>query len=493
MRNLLRICITLLLTGVTLQGFGQRYLTEIFSGVNKTSDVTYAVNVSVLTGSPAADTLKMDIYEPMGDSQTERPVILLAHTGSFLPVPQNGTCTGSRKDSSIVEVATQFAKRGYVVAAFSYRLGWNPVSSNQDVRTGTLLNAAYRGIQDARTLVRYFKSNYSTGGNTWGVDTSLIIVGGQGTGGYISLAVSSLDQYPELFMTKFTDGVGTPYADTSLSGDLEGKWNRPLNVGNYTGYNSDVNITFNYGGAVGDSSWINAGEPPIVGFHVPNDPFAPYGYGAVIVPTTGDFVVNVSGSQGAVQRSQNVGNQDALINLGINDIWSQVANSINGGLEGLCPFQRNTPESAPWEWWNEAYWSAIPHPAGGTFNDVCKMTNPDMSKTKALAYIDTLMGYVNPRLVGFLGLATSVEQELAAGSITAFPNPAQGQVAVRADQAAGNIQEVIMYNFSGRKLRHYTGLNSSEFVIDQDGLAAGIYVLQIKTNKGMLNKKLIFQ
>ena len=48
---------------------------------------------------------------------------------------------------------------GYVVASIDYRLGWNPLAATQSERTNQLINAAYRGVQDARTAVRYFRMN----------------------------------------------------------------------------------------------------------------------------------------------------------------------------------------------------------------------------------------------------------------------------------------------------------------------------------------------
>lgn len=65
----------------------QRYLDEVFASVNITPDVIYGYNVTVITGSPAMDTLKMDVYEPVGDTAVVRPLVIYIHTGSFLPVP----------------------------------------------------------------------------------------------------------------------------------------------------------------------------------------------------------------------------------------------------------------------------------------------------------------------------------------------------------------------------------------------------------------------
>ncbi len=87
-----------------------RYVDPIFSGVTKVSDVVYGTNISVLTGTPAPLDLKMDVYAPAGDTETERPVVLYLHTGSFLPQYLNGQITGGKLDSTVVEVCTRLSQ-----------------------------------------------------------------------------------------------------------------------------------------------------------------------------------------------------------------------------------------------------------------------------------------------------------------------------------------------------------------------------------------------
>ena len=90
-------------------------------------------------------------------------------------------------------------------------------------------------------------------------------------------------------------------------------------------------------GAMGDISWLAAGDAPMVAFHVVGDPFAPYGNGPVIVPTTGDFVVNVSGSSVVIAKADSLGNNNCFIPNNFNDVYTQHANAVNGGKEGLYP------------------------------------------------------------------------------------------------------------------------------------------------------------
>ncbi|MGB2135935.1 MAG: hypothetical protein ACPHYG_08065, partial [Flavobacteriales bacterium] len=115
-----RIFTLLLLAAAFGLNAQERYLDEIFDEVQVTEDVEYASNITVITAlqglPPMQMTQFMDVYEPVGDTLTSRPLILLFHTGNFLPQYLNGSPLGTRKDSSIVELANRFARMGYVTA-----------------------------------------------------------------------------------------------------------------------------------------------------------------------------------------------------------------------------------------------------------------------------------------------------------------------------------------------------------------------------------------
>ncbi|MDP5075975.1 MAG: alpha/beta hydrolase, partial [Flavobacteriales bacterium] len=285
----------------------QRYMTEQFTSVNVQTDVTYGVNATVLyyaqLGEAIPEALKMDVYSPAGDTETDRPVILYFHTGNFLPFPQNQGAGGTRTDSTIVELCTRLAKLGYVVASCDYRLGWNPIAATQEERVNTLINAAYRGVQDCRTAVRFFRKTAAEDGNPFGIDPTRVAVWGQGTGGYISFAVTGIDAYTDLLLPKFTTSEGIPMVLDFVNGDINGTsvGVNPLNgdtlcYANHVGYSSDINVALNMGGACGDISWIDAEDNPMISFQVPSDPFAPYYTGTVIVPGLNLPVVEVQGS-----------------------------------------------------------------------------------------------------------------------------------------------------------------------------------------------------
>jgi hypothetical protein len=526
MRKKLQLVATFGLLACSFQGFSQqRFLNNVFTSVTKTPNVIYSNNISVLTGTPAATDLYMDVYEPTADTMTARPMVLVLHTGSFLPAVVNGQPTGGKSDSAVVEMCMNFAKKGYVAVAAGYRMGWNPTAlgpQGQDIRTGTLLNAVYRSIQDAKTCVRFFKKDAATT-NTYHIDTTRIAVGGLGSGGYIALAYGSLNDPTELQLTKFLDNSQTPpvpYVNQSLSGNFDGTDATTLNIPNHVGYTSTVQMVFNVGGAIGDSSWIDAGEPPVVSFHCTEDPNAPYMTGAVIVPSTGDFVVEASGSYDVVRITNKTAiNNNAIFNNSLfTDAYSAAANLQNDGLEGLYPFitpapgaamsctglnaNPQTEQGAPWDWWDEVAYAAAPgHPQGAPGSVmVClaRTGNPDMSATKGRAYIDTIQGYVAPRLVCALNLPgctpnpAGIAEKNATSLVNIFPNPATSEI--HFSSKSNTIQTVELVDITGRMVKQVVGLTTNDYTVQLDGLNSGLYFAKVKLNKGgVITKRIVVQ
>ena len=114
-RNLLSLIILLSLFSIR-NVTAQRYVGEVYSSVNVTPNIVYGHNYSVLTGTPRDTSLYMDFYAPAGDTLTRHPLVIVLHTGSFLPIYINQTPSGSFRDSTVVEVCKQYARRGYVAA-----------------------------------------------------------------------------------------------------------------------------------------------------------------------------------------------------------------------------------------------------------------------------------------------------------------------------------------------------------------------------------------
>ena len=536
-----KIILIILLTSFFDTNAQTRYLEETFDNVTIESDVIYANNISILPAlaglPPAATDLACDIYHPTGDTITNRPVIIIAHTGSFLPPVINGQATGNKNDSSLVEQCVRWAKKGYVAVAFNNRLGWNPTSTDQNTRTSTLIQASYRGIQDARSMIRFMRHSQANG-NPYRIDGSKIVMGGQGTGGYLSLGVATLDTSAKLFLPKFldlsdpanpvpyvipqvfgniwgTDMGYIPVTDSAGNSVVDSTGNpimAPFSLPNHVGYSSEISLAFNMGGALADISWLDAGDVPIVSFHCNNDPYAPIDTGDIIVPSTGDFVVEAMGSRTVQYYSNLYGNNDIFVQAGFTDNFTNAANNNNSGYEGfynfITPAPSSTPnafgeieeeQASPWDWWDNITYGiqaeAVNGIAGLTspafFEANAILGNPNMSPNNGKTYIDTIQGYLAPRIYLVLGLATSTSlHEIIDASTKIYPNPATNNLNVI--NYASNISEISIINLNGDEVLNSL-VNNQQKKINISQLAKGIYIIDIKTDKTSIKRKLVIK
>ena len=531
-----------------------RYIDNVFDSVTVTSDVVYGQNVTILPmlqqQPPAVAPLLCDIYEPKNDTLTDRPVIILMHTGSFLPAVLNGQATGSKSDNSVVENCMRWAKKGYVAVAMSYRQGWNPTSPSQAVRTATILQAAYRGIHDSKAMVRHLRKTADVDGNPYGIDESKIVIGGQGTGAYLSMGYITLDTVSELLIyPKFWDtsdpdpsnhvpliapnfglSMDTVYGYGNIDGTDTAYYpanfppfNFPVdvlwNIGNNPSYSNDVNMAFNLGGTLADLSWLDYTGIPLVSFHCENDPFASIDSGVIIVPTTGDIVIpDVVGSRTAAHYNTLWGNNAGFNQAGLTDTLTQMANSYNSawdaqhGLvyDGLYVFDTPAPsttpnafgempyhESSPWDWWDLATYDAMfaalnGAPAGyGAANSLLGSPNSG-SDSIPMMYLDTVHGYLNPRMYEVLGLGGSSTDmnEIIEKTTEVYPNPAKDNINIVS--YAELINSVEVYNLSGQKVLSKK-VNATTTRINTNSLSKGVYIVDIKSKVSSVKKKVIIE
>lgn len=551
MNRTLRTGLAFVTLALGMGAHAQRYLTEVYSNdqITVTNDIIFGTNIDFLTSNltspnvptevgvlqtavtmgteipaayfnPADNTtalkvtnLRMDVYAPPTDEVTARPVVIYIHTGNALPPPLNGSPNGTRKDSSAVESCRQFARRGYVAVSMSYRMGWNPLGATLDIRRGTLLNAIYRAIHDVRQCVRVLKADAAT----YGIDPTKVILYGEGTGGYISLATATLDRGAELFVEKFVpDPLGAPgvsYVDTTVVGNLQG-FNAPMTLYRPNGQDSEIQFCVNAGGSLADTTWLAPGDAPMVSFHTVFDPFAPFGNGTVIVPTTGEQVVDVSGGNVFMRHVNTYGNNASFATLLSGNPYTDRARSLYGtsqthgsttvniapGVEGLFPMVRPQwpspaqEEASPWQWWDPTSPIAQTEVAPGITAHIASMaSNPDMSGTKGRAYIDTIQGYVNPRIVcaldlGPCGLVGIDENSDVAQGVEVFPNPARDRVTVTS--ANSTILSYEVFDINGRLVRT-AQVNNTRVVMERLDLKPGAYSVQLHMKEGSVVRKLM--
>ncbi|MBI1226816.1 MAG: T9SS type A sorting domain-containing protein [Bacteroidetes bacterium] len=482
-----------------------RYIDEVFSNVKSTPDLTYGVNATILyisqAGQAVPEALKLDIYEPEGDTETDRPLVIMFHTGNFVPPQFNGGCTGTRKDADLVEMAKRLARMGYVVASADYRLGWDPTNTDQTTRVYTLINAAYRGVQDANTAVRFFRKSAATGGNPYGIDPSKIAFWGNGTGGYISYAASTIDTITDTYLPKFVTPQGPMVLDF-LSGNVAGTTvgvnpgipGLPYPAGdtlcypNHVGYSSKVQFSVSVGGALGDTAWITPNDPPMLGLQVTTDPFAPYGVGDVVVPPPFNLtVVEVMGSGSAIPAANLVGIQGPITHPFIDPVSVHAA-SVNGGNAGLYPFFSTDPtEGSPWNYAS----SLEPYGVSGS--------NCDTNSVAAKIFIDTIIQYFAPRACLALDLGcnlsgisgTNDQLDAAQVGLNIAPNPATEVVRFNTNNEFP-IENIYVYDLTGRLVKAHVDVNNSQFTLQRNALAPGIYLAKVMFKNGFVTKKIQF-
>ncbi len=139
----------------------ERYLNPVFDKADTEKDIPY----KKLTDSNAVGQNTLDLYEPHGDKDKSRKVVILVHGGGF---------TGGDKNE-MSELAYKLAQRGYVALSVNYTLGWSDSNYSETAITTT--------TSDIVAAVNWLKSN----SEKYRVDMNQVAIGGSSAGGYISV------------------------------------------------------------------------------------------------------------------------------------------------------------------------------------------------------------------------------------------------------------------------------------------------------------------
>ncbi|MFI5217979.1 MAG: T9SS type A sorting domain-containing protein [Bacteroidia bacterium] len=383
---------------------GGRYYQELFTNVTVTSNIAYGSNVKY---NGQTQTLLMDIYEPTGDTVQLRPLIVLAHGGSFIG--------GTKTDGDVTTLCTRFAKMGYVTASIEYRIGMFPIDSVNAIK------AVLRATQDMKAAVRWFRQD-AAGANTYGIHTNYIFIGGSSAGAFMALHHAYMDKVSEF-----------PLGATTLSsmGGLEGTSGNP-------GWSTSALAVINLCGALGDSSYLEAGDIPLVSMHGTNDGIVPYG--SAIITIVIFQIMEVDGSASIKARADN---------LGI-----------------LNPFYTFIGADH------------VPYAGGGAV---------------PAAYMDTTVWFIRDFLRPFLGIPapTTVDDNNLDNAFGVFPNPSEGVFHIVIENFKINLTGLIT-DLSGRTIDRFT-IGQANYSYSSS-LAKGIYLLKISgENNYSVVKKIVVE
>ncbi len=237
---MIRLFYSIILITLSYYSFSQcngRYENEIFN----------SINVSTLNYSDVYidNEHTMDIYTPVGDTVSNRPLIIYMHGGSFYG--------GDKGMTDCVDFCTSFSKRGYVTASINYRLA-NMLSFllSQEEQ----YKAVLRAVADAKSAVRFFRKDFANG-NSYGINPNAIYVAGYSAGGVIAIHQAFIDSLTDLPLNIQS------YASV-IGGTLEG------DAGNI-GYSSKIHGVINIAGGINDVNWIDSYDEPIVSAQGDND------------------------------------------------------------------------------------------------------------------------------------------------------------------------------------------------------------------------------
>jgi acetyl esterase/lipase len=211
-----------------------RYRDMVFTNVSKAADLQYGTAPD-RDGNPVA--LKLDLYQPTGDTVPRRPVIIWVHGGGF--------SGGNKSDGA--DWATAFARRGFVAISLGYRLlarvqcgGTSPVPEE----CYTAANAAQH---DAQAAVRWLRKNAAF----LAVDPDRIAMAGHSAGAVTSLL------------------VGWRPEDPGTSGN--------------PGHPSHIRAAISVAGGLPTDEYITPGDAPAMFFHGTEDPVVPFSWAAANV------------------------------------------------------------------------------------------------------------------------------------------------------------------------------------------------------------------
>lgn len=160
------------------QNTGMRYLDEVFSGVTMKT-VTYLTK--------GEEQLEMDIYEPAGDSEANRPVLLYVHGGGF--------AGGTRSEKRYTDFCEEMARKGYVAITMSYTLLRKGKSFGCDFEADGKVQVFEGTAADVHAATKFIVDNAST----LRANPGLITLAGSSAGAEAVLhAAYALDTKPSL-------------------------------------------------------------------------------------------------------------------------------------------------------------------------------------------------------------------------------------------------------------------------------------------------------
>ncbi len=154
--------------------------TQPLFGVQVESDLWYG-NATRFNGTQ--DSLRLNLYKPVGDGQSERPLVVVIHGGGFIE--------GHRNDLN--DYCNTLASMGWACGTISYRLGiygTGLLDPPYAYDPNEMRRAIYRSMQDTKGAVRYLKGRHLQDSTS----TTNVLLVGFSAGSFGAMHAAYLDQ-----------------------------------------------------------------------------------------------------------------------------------------------------------------------------------------------------------------------------------------------------------------------------------------------------------
>lgn len=343
MKNIYTLLFTLLFaTAISAQSGisgcdGVRYVQPVFTDYD-VDIVNYGSNIN--QGGSTAIPLYMDVYTPKNDNATKRPVVVVAHGGTFI--------FGEKND--MAATCIEFVKRGYVAVTIQYRL--YSVFSLGIPDSVKLMRQSVMAMGDMKAAIRYLREDAATV-NKYKIHPDWIFSGGYSAGAITALHVAQLDSTDQMptFVRDVINNLG------GINGNTGTASNRT--------YSSSVKGVVNMSGGLYEPTWIDSNDLPMFSIHGTADQTVFYTSGLAA------NIINLHGSGNLHTRAQQVNVPSKLRTVqgaGHTDLYQSTTyaaemsaffNETSLGLNNLfCPGSVDTDQPTP----SYLSWRIYPNP-----------------------------------------------------------------------------------------------------------------------------------
>jgi acetyl esterase/lipase len=256
----------------------RRYQDKIFTELKRTESIQYAE--APMPGGGLRQ-LMFDVYEPVGDTLSLRPVVALMHGGAFIDI-------FNRRSPDILAIAHELTLRGYVCISIGYR-GIRNIASILNERD--MVQAVGRAIIDANDAFCFIQDQALNGGNPFKIDMNQVMSLGVSAGGVIGLQGIFLDNLDQL----------TPQQKNWVM-EVDGGRAESALANKYCG--AELKAFVNVAGCLIDTSWIRPNTTDVLLIHGTADPIMPYN---VDYPLGLPTLPKMYGSGAIYEKAQEVG------------------------------------------------------------------------------------------------------------------------------------------------------------------------------------------